>query len=99
MLKQGTTEILVCTNVAARGIDIKNVAHVINYQAPGDFVDYVHRIGRTGRAGKKGIATTFIDLLQDQAILIELKNYLQEKKQHVPRQLMELSFKSNELTD
>ena len=61
-LKQGITEILVCTNVAARGIDIKNVAHVVNYQAPSDFVDYVHRIGRTGRAGKKGIATTFIDL-------------------------------------
>lgn len=69
-----------CTNVAARGIDIKNVAHVVNYQAPGDFVDYVHRIGRTGRAGKKGIATTFIDLKEDTAILLELKNYLQDKK-------------------
>ena len=51
-----------CTNVAARGIDIEKVAHVINYQAPVNFVDYVHRIGRTGRAGRKGIATTFINL-------------------------------------
>ena len=43
-------------------------------------MDYVHRIGRTGRAGKKGIATTFIDLKEDSAILLELKNYLQDKK-------------------
>ena len=43
-------------------------------------MDYVHRIGRTGRAGKKGIATTFIDLQEDSAILLELKNYLQDKK-------------------
>ena len=51
-----------CTNVASRGLDIANVAHVINYHAPKEFTDYVHRIGRTGRAGKKGIATTFIDI-------------------------------------
>jgi ATP-dependent RNA helicase DDX41 len=62
-------------------------------------VDYVHRIGRTGRAGKKGIATTFIDLQQDSAILLELKNYLQDKKQHVPRQLLELSHKNNDFSD
>jgi len=61
-LKSGSSEILVCTNVASRGIDIANVAHVINYHAPKEFIDYVHRIGRTGRAGKRGIATTFIDL-------------------------------------
>ena len=62
-------------------------------------MDYVHRIGRTGRAGKKGIATTFIDLQQDSAILLELKNYLQDKKQHVPRQLLELSHKKNDFSD
>ncbi len=62
-------------------------------------MDYVHRIGRTGRAGKKGIATTFIDLKEDSAILLELKNYLQDKKQHVPRQLLELNHKNNDFSD
>lgn len=58
--RDGKVDIIVCTNVAARGIDIDNVAHVINYDAPNSLVDYVHRIGRTGRAGKKGMATTLI---------------------------------------
>ena len=68
---------LVCTNVAARGIDIDGVAHVINYSAPDSIVNYVHRIGRTGRAGKKGMATTFINLEKDEAILYDLKKHLQ----------------------
>jgi superfamily II DNA/RNA helicase len=74
--------------VAARGIDIEKVAHVINYQAPKDFVDYVHRIGRTGRAGRRGIATTFINLKEknDEAIIPELRAYLKEKGQHIPPQ-------------
>lgn len=54
------TSILVATDVAARGIDIMNLSHVINYSLPQDPEAYVHRIGRTGRAGKKGIAITFI---------------------------------------
>lgn len=58
--REGKVDIIVCTNVAARGIDIENVAHVINYDAPNTLVDYVHRIGRTGRAGKKGMATTLL---------------------------------------
>ena len=49
-----------CTNVAARGLDVEGVSHVINYHAPSNIVDYTHRIGRTGRAGRKGMATTFI---------------------------------------
>lgn len=60
MVKDGKTDILVCTNVAARGIDIEGVNHVINYQAPNNIVDYIHRIGRTGRAGRKGMATTLV---------------------------------------
>lgn len=54
------TSILVATDVAARGIDVMNLTHVINYSLPQDPEAYVHRIGRTGRAGKKGIAITFI---------------------------------------
>ena len=58
--KKKRSNILVATDVAARGIDIINLSHVINYSLPQDPESYVHRIGRTGRAGKKGIAITFI---------------------------------------
>lgn len=54
-------QILVATDVAARGLDINDVTHVINYDIPETYDDYVHRIGRTGRAGKKGHAFTFVD--------------------------------------
>ncbi len=56
----GRTRILVATNVAARGLDIPNVSHVINYDLPEDVDTYVHRIGRTARAGKSGVAATLI---------------------------------------
>ena len=56
----GRTRILVATNVAARGLDIPNVSHVINYDLPEDVENYVHRIGRTARAGKDGVAATLI---------------------------------------
>mgnify|MGYP001582744617 CR=1 FL=1 len=59
--KQGTVRILVATDVAARGLDIPKVSHVINYDIPGTYDDYIHRIGRTGRAGQSGNALTFID--------------------------------------
>ncbi len=58
--KQRAYTILVATDVAARGIDVPNTTHVINYSVPDDLESYVHRIGRTGRAGKEGIAITFI---------------------------------------
>jgi len=61
MLKSNHVQILIATDVASRGIDIENVTHVINFDVPGTYDDYVHRIGRTGRAGKKGIALTFVD--------------------------------------
>lgn len=59
--KNNNLQILIATDVASRGIDIEDVSHVINYDAPESYEDYIHRIGRTGRAGKRGIALTFID--------------------------------------
>ncbi len=58
--KRGETDILVATDVAARGLDIPDVSHVINYSIPQNPDGYIHRIGRTGRAGKSGIAITFV---------------------------------------
>ena len=54
-------DVLVATDVAARGIDVTGVTHVINYQCPEDAKTYVHRIGRTGRAGREGVAVTLVD--------------------------------------
>ncbi|MDH6677669.1 superfamily II DNA/RNA helicase [Rhodococcus sp. LBL1] len=59
--RNGTVDVLVATDVAARGIDIDDVTHVINYQCPEDEKTYVHRIGRTGRAGRTGTAVTLVD--------------------------------------
>ena len=59
--KAGKSDVLVATDVAARGIDIDGITHVINYQCPDDEKTYVHRIGRTARAGAHGIAVTFVD--------------------------------------
>ncbi len=58
--KDGAIEILVATDVAARGIDVENITHVINYDLPQDLEAYVHRIGRTGRAGRSGVALTLV---------------------------------------
>ncbi|MGB9376021.1 MAG: DEAD/DEAH box helicase, partial [Mycobacteriales bacterium] len=59
--RAGKIDVLVATDVAARGIDVANVTHVVNYQCPEDEKVYLHRIGRTGRAGADGIAVTFVD--------------------------------------
>ncbi|GAB3703702.1 DEAD/DEAH box helicase [Mariniluteicoccus flavus] len=59
--REDKIKVLVATDVAARGIDVAGVSHVINYECPDDDKTYVHRIGRTGRAGAKGIAVTFVD--------------------------------------
>ncbi|MEV7552751.1 DEAD/DEAH box helicase [Amycolatopsis sp. NPDC089917] len=59
--RSGKVDVLVATDVAARGIDIDDVTHVINYQTPEDEKTYVHRIGRTGRAGRTGVAITLVD--------------------------------------
>ncbi|WP_431036611.1 DEAD/DEAH box helicase [Streptomyces sp. P6-2-1] len=59
--RNGKVDVLVCTDVAARGIDVEGVTHVINYQTPEDEKTYLHRIGRTGRAGRSGTAVTLVD--------------------------------------
>ncbi len=61
LFRRGGTQVLCATDVAARGLDISGVSHVINYDLPASEEDYIHRIGRTGRAGKKGVALTFIE--------------------------------------
>jgi superfamily II DNA/RNA helicase len=59
--RSGKVDVLVATDVAARGIDVTDVTHVVNYQCPEDAKTYIHRIGRTGRAGKEGVAVTLVD--------------------------------------
>ncbi|MDR3081127.1 MAG: DEAD/DEAH box helicase, partial [Streptomyces sp.] len=59
--RNGKVDVLVCSDVAARGIDVEGVTHVINYQSPEDEKTYLHRVGRTGRAGASGTAITFVD--------------------------------------
>src|SRR5688572_20604288 len=59
-LRSGQVEIVVATDVAARGLDVEQITHVINYDVPHDVEAYVHRIGRTGRAGRSGVATLFV---------------------------------------
>jgi superfamily II DNA/RNA helicase len=61
LFKENHVKILVATDVAARGLDISDISHVINFDVPETYEDYVHRIGRTGRGDKKGKALTFID--------------------------------------
>ena len=59
--RSGKVDVLVATDVAARGLDVEDVTHVVNYECPDDEKAYLHRIGRTGRAGKDGVAVTFVD--------------------------------------
>jgi ATP-dependent RNA helicase RhlE len=59
--KNGHIQVLVATDVAARGIDVNDITHVINYQLPKTIENYIHRIGRTGRAGKSGKAFSFVN--------------------------------------
>lgn len=88
--KSGEVPILVATDVASRGLDIPNVAHVIQYDMPQGMEDYTHRIGRTGRAGNVGVATAFFNE-KSRAVAAELANYLQEHEQTVPDFLTRIS--------
>jgi probable ATP-dependent RNA helicase DDX4 len=76
--------VLVATAVAARGLDIKNVHHVVNYDMPKTIDEYVHRIGRTGRVGNRGKATSFYDPEVDAPLVRDLVKILQQADQDVP---------------
>merc|ERR1719351_268159 len=82
--KTGRMPILVATAVAARGLDIKDVAHVVNFDMPKDVDEYVHRIGRTGRVGNKGKATSFYDPEHDTDVGGAVVKILSECQQEVP---------------
>jgi len=81
--RTGRTPIMVATAVAARGLDIPNVTHVVNYDLPSDIDDYVHRIGRTGRAGNTGVSTAFFNR-GNKNIVRELVELLREANQDIP---------------
>ncbi|HHK5987715.1 DEAD/DEAH box helicase [Neisseria sp. P0009.S008] len=89
-LRKGRCKILVATDVAARGIDVPTITHVINYDLPKQAEDYVHRIGRTGRAGRTGIAITFA----------EVNEYVKVHKieKYIARKLPELTIEGMEPT-
>ncbi len=73
-LKAGQVEIVVATDVAARGLDVERISHVVNYDIPNDVEAYVHRIGRTGRAGRSGVAVLFV-LPRERRMMTEIERY------------------------
>ncbi|CAK6959093.1 DEAD-box helicase 3 X-linked a isoform X7 [Scomber scombrus] len=89
--RSGRSPILVATAVAARGLDISNVKHVINFDLPSDIEEYVHRIGRTGRVGNLGLATSFFND-KNSNITKDLLDILVEAKQEVPSWLESLAY-------
>lgn len=83
------SNILIATDVASRGLDVRDVGVVINFDMTSCIEDYVHRIGRTGRAGKKGVAYTFI-VSSDVAIAPDLVKIMKQTQQVVPAELMDM---------
>ncbi len=79
-LRDGQTRVLVATDVAARGIDVAGISHVINFDAPRQAEDYVHRIGRTGRAGRAGMAFTLVNG-RERGLVRDIERYTGEKVQ------------------
>jgi ATP-dependent RNA helicase DeaD len=95
--KKGKLDILVATDVAARGLDIKNVTHVINFSIPQNPESYIHRIGRTGRAGKSGIAITLVTPREYRHLrLIEktARTTIDKKKLPTPKEVLKAKEKS-----
>ncbi|XP_043752268.1 probable ATP-dependent RNA helicase DDX4 isoform X4 [Cervus elaphus] len=89
---RGKCPVLVATSVAARGLDIENVQHVINFDLPSTIDEYVYRIGRTGRCGNTGRAISFFDLESDSHLAQPLVKVLSDAQQDVPAWLEEIAF-------
>lgn len=88
--RNGAKDVLVATDVAAKGLDFPNIQHVINYDMPKEIQTYVHRIGRTGRGDHTGTATTFVSSSDSPIVLADLVQLMVEAKQFVPQALYEL---------
>uniref|UniRef100_A0A1I8HPY8 RNA helicase n=1 Tax=Macrostomum lignano TaxID=282301 RepID=A0A1I8HPY8_9PLAT len=88
--RSGDVRILVATDLASRGLDVKDVTHVINMDMPKNMEEYVHRVGRTGRAGASGVAITFVTR-QDWTKVGELIKILEEANQEVPNELRRMA--------
>lgn len=86
----GKKNVLVATDIASKGLDFKNIQHVINYDLPPDIEDYVHRIGRTGRGGSSGLATSYINEETPLHFLLDLRGLLIEANQELPKMLQDL---------
>ncbi|XP_043402852.1 probable ATP-dependent RNA helicase DDX4 isoform X11 [Chelonia mydas] len=93
--RSGKCPVLVATSVAARGLDIENVQHVINFDLPSTIDEYVHRIGRTGRCGNIGKAISFFDSVSDSHIAQPLLKVLSDAQQEVPSWLEEIAFSAH----
>merc|ERR1719201_407626 len=90
--KSGRRPIMIATDVAARGIDVKDVKCVINFDFPSNIEDYIHRIGRTGRAGAKGIAHTFMESSgKDGKYARALVDIMMKDSQKLPRELAQMA--------
>nr|ANG60505.1 vasa isoform 7 [Acipenser dabryanus] len=96
--RTGKCPVLVATSVAARGLDIEHVQHVVNFDLPSSIDEYVHRIGRTGRCGNTGKAISFFDPESDTPIARSLVKVLSDAKQEVPAWLEEVAFSAHGTT-
>lgn len=92
--RKGRYNVMIATDVAARGLDIKNISHVIQYDLPGNVDSYVHRVGRTGRCGNKGSAIAFVNA-GNKNILRPLLEQLSKEGLDIPQWLMELNRRVN----
>ena len=91
--RTGESRILIATDVASRGLDVKDISHVVNYDFPKQVEDYIHRIGRTARAGARGVAITFFTQ-KDGRQARELVRVMKETKQEVPQALLMIAEKA-----
>jgi ATP-dependent RNA helicase RhlE len=90
MFRNGKARVLVATDIAARGIDIDDISHVVNFELPNEPESYVHRIGRTARAGGEGVAISFCDA-SERSFLRDIERLIRMKIELVPHELPELT--------